>query len=89
MRLNLTIDARQVKYDLGEISGEGLENLIKSIGNEGLEIVEVSGESKSYTFLRQIALLVNVLVATNQITIDLKSSSYTLKGGLLVPIYEQ
>ncbi len=89
MQLNIVIDGREVNYTLGSEAGEGLSGLIKFLSGKQIDKVTISGESKSYTFLRQIALLVNLLAKANHITIDLKSKSYLSKGDLLVPIYEQ
>ncbi len=48
------------------IQGSTLKDLICAVGGgKGIESIELIGQSQSYTFLRQLYLLVNTLVYLN------------------------
>jgi hypothetical protein len=88
MELILKIENKNLKYSSGKIEAEGLENLIKSLGELEFSEIVLSGESKSYTFLRQVALLVNILIKTKKCSLKLKSDSFSMAGDLVFPIYK-
>jgi hypothetical protein len=87
MELRIEIEDRSITYQAGKTFGEGLEDLIKLLGEVEIGEIVLSGESKSYTFLRQIALLVNMLIKLKQTKVELKSKSFTKVEDLIFPIY--
>ena len=89
MQLNLEIKDRNVEFSLEDKKGEGIENLIKFVGSNSFEEIIITGETKSYSFLRQIALFVNLLIETKEIKVTLRSASFNQVEGRLFPIYEQ
>lgn len=89
MELKLYLKDRQVTYELAGEKGESLENLIKLVGKKEFDKISIYGETKSYTFLRQVALLVNILSKTKVFDLSLNSNSFEKKAGVLLPIYEQ
>ena len=68
MELKVSYRDKEIEYEAGDKRGEGLEGLIDFIGKAGscLKKVEIIGESKSYTFLRQIYLLANMVAVLSE-----------------------
>ncbi len=87
MELKLNIHDKQVTYELSSQKGEGLEGLVRSLTSDITKVL-IEGETESYSFMRQIALLVNILKKTQDIEIALDSSSFQVINNLLVPIYK-
>lgn len=88
MELNINVENKDLEYSLGSVKGQGLDALIKSLGEYKFDKLSLSGESKSYTFLRQVALLVNILVKINKCSLELSSNSFSREGDLIFPIYK-
>lgn len=88
MELIISIDERNLDYALGKTSGRGLDNLIKKLGQVKFDQISLSGESGSYTFLRQVALMLNMLIALKQAKVSLSTNSFKRQGALVVPIYK-
>jgi hypothetical protein len=67
MNIQLDYHDRTVRYQIGDgrnaVSGEGIESLLAAAesSKEQIEEIRVSGETKSYTFVRQIYLAANLL----------------------------
>jgi len=87
MELTVSIKDRQLNYSSSKFSGESLDGLVQKADLSKIEKVLIDGESKSYTLLRQVALLVNILIKINSAKIELKSKSFKKTKGLLFPIY--
>jgi len=88
MALKLQISKRDLKYSSGKFTGDTLESLVKNLNSLEVDNIIVSGESKSYTFLRQVTLLLNLLIKTKGAKINLQSKSFGVRKGLFFPIYE-
>ena len=88
MELKIKFKEREIEYSLGSSKGKTLEALIKALPNNSVDKVLLSGESRSYTLLRQLALFVNLLRVTKDVEVDLASKSFSSKEGFLLPIYE-
>lgn len=88
MELTIQIKDRSVEYSSSEYSGEGFDNLIKALSSCKVNQLTISGESKSYTFLRQISLFANLLAKTEETKLVLTSKSFRIIEGLLFPIYD-
>jgi hypothetical protein len=87
VELELIVKDRNVKFSLGKSKGEGLESLIKIVSQD-FDNVVVKGETKSYSFLRQICLFINLLIALKQVKLVVKSGSFEVNKGVLLPVYE-
>lgn len=67
MNIRLNYRDRTVCYQIGKgkkaVSGEGIAGLLGAVesSKEQIEEIKVSGETKSYTFVRQIYLAANLL----------------------------
>ncbi|MFH1855306.1 MAG: hypothetical protein ABH810_02790 [bacterium] len=87
MKLNIEIKDREIKYQSASHQGQDLKSLILFLRENSVSDVIISGESKSYTLLRQVAMLVNMLIETKQIKVTLLSKSFSLKENRFLPIY--
>ncbi len=87
MKLNIKIKDREIKFDSVSHQGNDLKSLILFLRENSVSDVIVSGESKSYTLLRQVAMLVNILIETKQVEVILLSKSFSQQESLLLPIY--
>lgn len=83
MEISVHFKSRELKYFLKGSQKEGLESLIADIGKEKEKIRKLNfiGETDSYTFIRQIYLLINVLASISDFEISL--------NGELVNEFEQ
>lgn len=88
MELVLELNNKELDYSCGSRKGDSLDGLIENLSNLGFDKIVISGESKSYTFLRQVALFANMLVKIQNVEVTLKSDSFKVVDGMLFPIYE-
>jgi len=63
MDVNVIYKNRDLEFKSGSNSGRGLDGLLEfvKINKDEINVIEIKGESESYTFLRQIYLLANLL----------------------------
>lgn len=73
MELKVSYKKREVEYFSGKQRGEGLEGLIDFIGKnkQRLNKIEIDGKSESYTFLRQIYLLANLVAMLTESSVSI------------------
>lgn len=89
--LKINYNNRDLNFSLSGdkvIGGKGLNDLILAVG-EGATInkIELSGQSRSYTFLRQLYLFVNSLVEFTGCEVVIEGKTMP-KGKLLLPSYQ-
>jgi len=87
MKLNIRIEGREIKYQSGSYRGKDLKSLILFLRENTVSGIIISGESKSYTLLRQVAMLINMLIETSQTEVALHTKSFQFKKNCLFPIY--
>lgn len=87
MELKINISQRDLSFEVDNKSGHSLEELVKIASDKKIKLIRLSGESKSYTFLRQIALFINLTTKLNDCDIVLKSQSFKQSDKLIAPIY--
>jgi len=89
MELAISIDKKLLCYQVGDMKGNGLDELIGQLGSLKFDKVSLSGESTSYTFLRQIALLVNLLIKIKKVEVKLATACFKRRGDLIIPLYKE
>lgn len=79
MELKVSYRDKEIEYKSGGKKGEGLEGLIEFVGKAGpyLEKVEIIGESRSYTFLRQIYLFANLVAVLGEASVRINKKKIT------------
>lgn len=88
MELKISIFKRDLSYKLDNKHGVGLDELIRECSGVCLDSIEITGESRSYTFMRQVALFVNLSTSLNQCRLINNSKSFKSSDNKLAPIYE-
>jgi len=88
MELAINIFQRNLSFKLHNKVGDNLDDLITVSSKEKITSIILSGESRSYTFLRQIALFCNLTAELNDCEIILKTKSYVKMDKSIAPIYE-
>lgn len=88
MELIIDISKRNLSFKVDNQSGSGLNELIKLSSDIKIDSIKISGESKSYTFLRQVALFVNLTARLNDCEVELRSRCFNKVGKSIAPIYE-
>ena len=75
MEVKVRYKDRELSFTAGDQKGDGLDELISYLGKnkDGVSRLEIAGESGSYTFLRQIYLLANMIAALSSIAVYLNS----------------
>lgn len=88
MELNIVISQRDLSFKIDNQSGDNLSELIKVSSDKKIDSIIVSGESSSYTFLRQIALFVNLSSRLNVCEVDVRSKCFSKNKSTIAPIYK-
>lgn len=75
MEVNVTYEERKLSFISGTTKGKDLDELISYIGKnkKSIDKVNITGESNSYTFLRQIYLFANMTAALSGIEVCINS----------------
>lgn len=73
MEIKVNFKNRDLIYSYGNKEGKELDSLIEHIGKNKskIERIEFIGETHSYTFIRQIYLLINILASISDFEIYL------------------
>jgi hypothetical protein len=61
MDLKINYHDREISYFFGDKSGSSIDGLLQDVRGAKIKAIYLEGESPSYTFTRQIYLLVNLL----------------------------
>lgn len=70
-----------------EVSGQGLKDLISHISsNDKIDKIEINGGSGSYTFSRQVYLLVNLLSSLNECPVYVNGTKQQ-EDKIVIPSY--
>ncbi|MCX6809573.1 MAG: hypothetical protein NTZ65_02390 [Candidatus Berkelbacteria bacterium] len=87
MEIDIFYQNRELTFKSPKESGEGFEDFLRLISEnkDKITCVRLSGESKSYTFTRQVFLLVNLL--KNFLDCDLYINSKKIEKEIALPIY--
>lgn len=89
MDIKVTYKDRDLKFNSDSYRGSGIRELLEfTKKNKGkIDHLEITGESNSYTFLRQIYLLTNILSQISDIKI--KIDGYKVKADkIILPVYK-
>jgi len=75
MKVNVTYKERELSFVSGATSGKNLDELISFVGKnkDRIDKINITGESDSYTFLRQIYLFANMITVLAGVEVYLNS----------------
>lgn len=75
MEVKVRYKQRGLSFTAGDQKGDGLDELISFLGKnkDSVSRLEIVGESGSYTSLRQIYLLANMIAALSSIEVYINS----------------
>lgn len=81
---------RDLRAQWSEKSFESLDELIKNLNkiSENLDKITLEGESESYTFSRQVYLLINLLNQLNPADVEINDKIISKKD-IAVPEYKR
>ncbi len=87
MELKIRINNRDLAYKAEKNSGRSLDELIGFIGGKYGKIKSVSleGETKSYTFMRQVYLFLNICKFFSNCKVIINGTA--VKGNFVAPDY--
>jgi hypothetical protein len=90
MKIEVTYKNRDLIFKSPEGSGSGLDKLISFIGANKNKIsqINISGESNSYTFLRQVYLMANLIREISAITFIINADKIK-PNQITLPVYHQ
>jgi hypothetical protein len=88
MELNIEISQRELSFKVDNQLGSSLNELIETASDKTIGSIRISGESKSYTFLRQVALFVNLITKLGDCRVELKSKCFSICENTIAPIYK-
>lgn len=88
MELKICIEGKDINFSNGQISGGSLDELIGKAGKMRFDSIKIQGKTNSYTFIRQVALFVNMISSNSKVRVESKSESFDVKNNLAVPIYK-
>ena len=88
MELVISISKLALSFRVDNVLGEGLNELIKLAADKKIKTIKLTGDSRSYTLLRQLALFINLMIDLNNCEIILESNNFKKSGRFISPIYE-
>lgn len=88
MNLTITYQNRDITFKSGNQTGSGINEILSfiSVNKKKIQTVQISGKSKSYTFLRQVHLLANMLCSFDDFEVVLNGKTLSPRE-IALPIY--
>jgi hypothetical protein len=87
VEIKLEFASRELNYEIDGIRCAGIDNLIENIGQKSDKIkrISLSGDTDSYTLMRQVYLLINLCKAFSDCEVAINGKQ--MSDRILIPDY--